>query len=204
MSKITFRADEELVERMEGLDTSKSEAMRDALRLYLDGAERSAEAETEAKTTGDAPPSDAESAVDDALRARVDELVRERVDAVLAERLAVGRTPSPGGAQDVNVNITVDGAAAETPANAPENASPDETPERKTPGANPSPDADARGKSCEKCGEALDAEDVYCANCGEKATHRVFCECGDEVRSDWAFCPGCGRRTSAADVLDRY
>ncbi|MDS0297848.1 zinc ribbon domain-containing protein [Halogeometricum sp. S1BR25-6] len=201
MSKITFRADEELVERMEGLDTSKSEAMRDALRLYLDGAERSTESKSE--TRGDGAPSDAESAVDDALRARVDELVRERVDAVLTERLATGQMSAPGRAQDVNVNISVDGAAAETPANASESSSRGEVAERKTPGADPSPAAGAHEKSCEKCGEGLDADDVYCANCGEKATHRVFCECGDEVRSDWAFCPGCGRRTSAADVLDR-
>ncbi|ELZ29949.1 hypothetical protein C474_12981 [Halogeometricum pallidum JCM 14848] len=202
MSKITFRADEELVERMEGLDTSKSEAMRDALRLYLENAERSAETEADASPS-DPLSSDAESAVDDALRARVDELVRERVDAVVAERLAAGRASSPARAQDVNVNITVDGAAAETPANAAKGQSRDETAERKTRDSDPTPGATTGEKSCEKCGEGLDAEDVYCANCGEKATHRVFCECGDEVRSDWAFCPGCGRRTSAADVLDR-
>ncbi|WP_338741310.1 double zinc ribbon domain-containing protein [Haloplanus salilacus] len=40
MSKITFRADDDLVERLEGFDASKSEVMRDALRTYLDGAER--------------------------------------------------------------------------------------------------------------------------------------------------------------------
>lgn len=202
MSKITFRADEELVERMEGLDTSKSEAMRDALRLYLENAERSAGTEADTPPS-DSPSSDAESAVDDALRARVDELVRERVDAVVAERLAVGQTPSGARAQDVNVNITVDGTAAETSANAAESQPRDEIAERKTRENDPAPRAGTDEKSCEKCGEGLDAEDVYCANCGEKATHRVFCECGDEVRSDWAFCPGCGRRTSAADVLDR-
>jgi uncharacterized Zn finger protein len=49
----------------------------------------------------------------------------------------------------------------------------------------------------------MDGEHVYCPNCGEKASHRVFCDCGDELRSDWAFCPGCGRRTPAADVLER-
>jgi len=40
MSKITFRADDDLVERLEEFDASKSEVMRDALRTYLDGAER--------------------------------------------------------------------------------------------------------------------------------------------------------------------
>ena len=36
MSKITFRADEDLVERVEHLDASKSEVMRAALRTYLE------------------------------------------------------------------------------------------------------------------------------------------------------------------------
>ncbi|MFB6102123.1 MAG: zinc-ribbon domain-containing protein [Haloplanus sp.] len=40
MSKITFRADDDLVERLEEFDASKSEVMRDALRTYLDDAER--------------------------------------------------------------------------------------------------------------------------------------------------------------------
>jgi predicted RNA-binding Zn-ribbon protein involved in translation (DUF1610 family) len=40
MSKITFRADDDLVERLEAFDASKSEVMREALRTYLDGAER--------------------------------------------------------------------------------------------------------------------------------------------------------------------
>ena len=42
MSKITFRADDDLVERLEAFDASKSEVMRDALRTYLDDAEREA------------------------------------------------------------------------------------------------------------------------------------------------------------------
>ena len=40
MSKITFRAADDLVERLEAFDASKSEVMREALRTYLDGAER--------------------------------------------------------------------------------------------------------------------------------------------------------------------
>jgi predicted amidophosphoribosyltransferase len=57
--------------------------------------------------------------------------------------------------------------------------------------------------ACSQCGEELSSGHVYCPNCGEKGSHRVFCDCGDELRSDWAFCPSCGRRTPAADVLDR-
>ncbi|OYR68811.1 CopG family transcriptional regulator, partial [Halorubrum ezzemoulense] len=55
--------------------------------------------------------------------------------------------------------------------------------------------------ACGGCGEVVPREHVYCPNCGEKQSHRAFCECGDEIRTDWAFCPGCGRRTPAADVL---
>ena len=36
MSKITFRADDELITRLEEFDASKSEIMREALRAYLD------------------------------------------------------------------------------------------------------------------------------------------------------------------------
>ena len=35
MSKITFRADDDLIDHIESLDASKSEVMRDALRSYL-------------------------------------------------------------------------------------------------------------------------------------------------------------------------
>ncbi|QIB73240.1 zinc-ribbon domain-containing protein [Halogeometricum borinquense] len=193
MSKITFRADDELVERLEGLETSKSEVMRDALRVYLDEAERSSEA-----NETDEP----EATVDDVLQSRLDELIEERVDAVLAKRLgAIGHsTLAPP--RDVNVNIAVESATDETSVNATEESSQSGSRIRKT------NDEDASGvhtqeNPCEKCGEELSPDDVYCPNCGEKANHRVFCECGDEVRSDWAFCPGCGRRTSAADVLEQ-
>ncbi|SFR39066.1 Double zinc ribbon [Halogeometricum rufum] len=208
MSKITFRADDELVERLEGLDTSKSEVMRDALRVYLDEAERSTETDdaseadetSEAGETAEAGEGDT---IDDVLQSRVDELVTERVDALLADRFgAVGRS-APAPARDVNVNISVEGSTDETAVNAAEEQSRRESAVRKTREETAAADAHTQDKSCEKCGEELDADDVYCANCGEKATHRVFCECGDEVRSDWAFCPGCGRRTSAADVLER-
>jgi hypothetical protein len=37
VSKVTFRADEDLIRRVEALDASKSEVMREALRAYLDG-----------------------------------------------------------------------------------------------------------------------------------------------------------------------
>ncbi|TQQ83698.1 CopG family transcriptional regulator [Halonotius terrestris] len=192
MSKITFRADDDLVGRLEAFDASKSEVMREALRQYLDGTER----ETTAQTT-DAPThtSDAES-IDDLIDERIDRIVAERVDSALAARRETADTGT-----DVSVNITLDGVD--------EGASvTEQTVERKTNAVETDPqpeptDADASAHSCGQCGEDVDSEHVYCPNCGEKATRRLFCDCGDELRSDWAFCPGCGRRTPAADVLDK-
>ncbi|WP_144902026.1 double zinc ribbon domain-containing protein [Halobellus captivus] len=203
MSKITFRADDDLVERLEALETSKSEAMREALRTYLDGVDRDTDvAEPRSGKRNDVVTvHDGSGSVDDVIRERVDELVAERVDEAFA-----GRLPRRDRTRDLNVNVTVDGART-VESDAPAESSAVRTDhsagesERKT-----SSDDDVRdvgSKACEKCGEHVDTDHVYCPNCGEKASHRVFCECGDELRSDWAFCPGCGRRTSAADVLER-
>jgi len=79
MSKITFRADDDLVEHVEELDASKSEVMRAALRSYLD----------------DEAASDASGSLDDMVAERVDDLVE-------------ARTGGGGRARDVNVNITVE------------------------------------------------------------------------------------------------
>jgi len=42
MSKITFRADDDLIDQLEAFDASKSEVMREALREYLGDASPSA------------------------------------------------------------------------------------------------------------------------------------------------------------------
>jgi predicted transcriptional regulator/RNA polymerase subunit RPABC4/transcription elongation factor Spt4 len=68
MSKITFRADDDLVERVEELDASKSEVMREALRAHLDGPERDSEG------------------IDALVAERVDELVEARLDEAGAGR----------------------------------------------------------------------------------------------------------------------
>ncbi|WP_247002299.1 double zinc ribbon domain-containing protein [Halosolutus gelatinilyticus] len=177
MSKVTFRADDELVEQLEALDASKSEVMRQALRSHLaDSGSQSGSADQRAERTS---PGDGTEPIDG--------LIRERVDTLLADRL---RESSVGEPQDVNVNISLEG----------------ERTSRNTTVTQPPTDVrhDAIGSDhqCGQCGETIDADHVYCPNCGEKASHRTFCECGDELRSDWAFCPGCGRRTPAADVLD--
>jgi hypothetical protein len=141
-------------------------------------------------------------------------MLAERVDAMLAERVGPAH-----GAQDINVNITLDSAehtavpessseetaglnvSREAPRGA-SHASSHNGPERKTEAGGGENTADGEHETCTKCGEILSPSHVHCPNCGEKSTHRVFCECGDELRSDWGFCPGCGRRTAAADVLD--
>jgi predicted transcriptional regulator/RNA polymerase subunit RPABC4/transcription elongation factor Spt4 len=193
MSKITFRADDDLVERLEACDASKSEVMREALRTHLDAAPG---------PDNDADRADADT-VDAALADRVDDLIAERLDAALADRFDGRPGPSdatyaPANPAEINVNVSLDGAAADDDdARVTRETSTDaEAEPRKTP-----PGSGADGNACGGCGESVPADHVYCPNCGEKQSHRAFCECGDELRTDWAFCPGCGRRTPAADVL---
>ena len=197
MSKLTFRADDDLVDRLEAFDTSKSEVLREALREYIERH-------------------DAGSGGSAAVGERLDALLAERIDSRLDDRL--GRA----GGQDINLNITLtESSTRRTPATQPDDDrtttrgnGTDDTevhvrreqshggPDGKTdPGGAETADDEPR-KTCTQCGDALSPSHVYCPNCGEKTAHRVFCDCGDELRSDWAFCPGCGRRTPAADVLD--
>jgi hypothetical protein len=190
MSKITFRADDDLVERLEACEASKSEVMREALRTHLDG-----------------PTEGSDGGVDAALSDRIDDLIAERIDAALDDRLGSADrrhhedayTPSTPG--EINVNVTLDAPGA------------DDDDVRVTRETEPETEADTRKTRadravqtvenvCGGCGENVPEKHVYCPNCGEKQSHRAFCECGDEVRTDWAFCPGCGRRTPAADVLN--
>jgi Arc/MetJ-type ribon-helix-helix transcriptional regulator len=177
MSKITFRADDDLIDQLEAFDSSKSEVMREALRTYLDDG---------------ASPARAPSAPAPTDEGSLDDLIAERVDALIAERL--DRAFAPRNPQDINVNITLDGDSS--------GASVTEGEDRKTAPPERANASDEGSKTCKQCGDTLSPSAVYCANCGEKSSHRVFCDCGDELRSDWAFCPGCGRRTPAADVLD--
>jgi len=120
------------------------------------------------------------------------------VEAALAD--ASPRRPANApGPQDVNVTVSIDGldgtADADVAAGEPE-------PSDAATDADADP-SDAGDTACARCGTALEPNHVYCPNCGDKTSRRVFCECGDELRSDWSFCPSCGSRTPAADVLDR-
>ncbi|GGO01314.1 double zinc ribbon domain-containing protein [Haloarcula pellucida] len=201
MSKITFRADDDLIERLEAFDASKSEVMREALRAYLnDDAESS-----DTRSTDADPVTDTES---------IDELIAERVDTIIADRLAEAvpdRRP-----QDVNVNISLDGDTGAVSSGQGETATASDRVSngvsedvshdrdgRKTAAAGRENAPEVEPQPCAQCGENLSPDHVYCPNCGEKASRRVFCDCGDELRSDWGFCPSCGRRTPAADVLDQ-
>lgn len=73
MSKITFRADDDLISKLEELDASKSEIMREALRIYLD-------------SEGTTPVGD-----DDSSHSReeitLDRFVREHIDDIVTERV---------------------------------------------------------------------------------------------------------------------
>ncbi|WP_459191708.1 double zinc ribbon domain-containing protein [Halosimplex sp. J119] len=197
MSKITFRADDDLIEQLEEFDASKSEIMREALREFLDGA-------SDAGPTAATESGQPEDATEEA--GSIDDLIAERVDAIVGERLDAAFTPAQP--QDINVNIALDGehAASAGASDASESAATDASNAdrtRKTSGETDENAIEAEDRPCTQCGETIASGHVYCPNCGEKASHRVFCDCGDELRSDWAFCPGCGRRTPAADVLDQ-
>jgi Arc/MetJ-type ribon-helix-helix transcriptional regulator/ribosomal protein L32 len=200
MSKITFRADDELITRLEEFDASKSEIMREALREYLD---------THGEASADTDRASTDEPTDDSL----DDLVADRVDSLIADRLDRSLRQPQG--QDVNVNITLDAPVSDS-SHTTEEAVDAETAvsndasndvshtaeESKTPPGDDENTAVSQGTTCSQCGENVAPSHVYCPNCGEKTSRRVFCDCGDEIRSDWAFCPGCGRRTPAADVLD--
>jgi len=189
MSKITFRADDELVGRLEALDASKSEVMREALRTHLDSLERGS-------TGSDDRPHTDELTIDQLVTERLDQLVAERLDRLMAEREPSRPEDPPASQPDVTVNVSLDGLSADS-VSADSEVEPTG---RKT--ASQTAVAEPTATGCAQCGEAVDDDHVYCPNCGEKATRRLFCECGDEIQSDWGFCPSCGRRTPAADVLD--
>ncbi|MFP9059832.1 double zinc ribbon domain-containing protein [Natrialbaceae archaeon A-chndr2] len=223
MGKITFRADDELVAELEAFDASKSEVMREALRTYLDAhaADGVADSHSDVATQSRAR----EDSLDALIETRIDSLLAERF-----EGSHVGNRPREG-SQDVNVTIALEGVSeharlqhqdqsavdakqdgAHTGVRTNANEASSSAPGRHSVGSvngensgerhTHSRDQSEPARACGQCGSALGADHVFCPNCGEKASHRLFCECGDEIRSDWSFCPSCGRRTPAADVLE--
>ncbi|MFB6132979.1 MAG: zinc-ribbon domain-containing protein [Halanaeroarchaeum sp.] len=165
MSKITFRADDDLVERVEAVDASKSEVMRQALRAYLDD-EPATESETRSLGAG--------TTLDELLAARVDELVEDH----LAARRAAER--------DVNVNVNLDpalgGRQAPAREHAPQRA--DREPEELTCTQCgeaieesheycPNCGAKANGPDVCACGIELSPDWAYCPACGRPAAQAV-------------------------------
>jgi predicted transcriptional regulator/predicted RNA-binding Zn-ribbon protein involved in translation (DUF1610 family) len=191
MSKITFRADDDLVNALDAFDASKSEVMRRALRSYLD---EHTETDVNASETLQA----AENPLDEALAERVQRLV----DQALPDDIGGPAVRAPrGDAQDINVTVSVDGLdAAENAGSGPESGA--DVDVRKTAGNTQDNVSDTAPVSCGQCGESVRDDHAYCPNCGEHISRTAVCECGDELRSDWSFCPSCGTRTPAADVLD--
>lgn len=181
MSKITFRADDDLVDAVEELDASKSEIMRDALRTYL--------------ATDRQPDAIGRRPVEESL----DELVSRRVNEALDERLDEESGDDP----TVNVYLEVDGSDVRS-------ASVDRfVDDESESGASGFSAANTRhqkdgveGRTCLQCGVDLASDHVYCPNCGEHAGRATLCECGTELDPRWSFCPECGRRTVSHELLD--
>ncbi|AGB37673.1 double zinc ribbon domain-containing protein [Natronococcus occultus] len=148
MSKITFRADDDLVARLEELEASKSEVMREALRAYLKDEARP-----------NAPERTGETAIDD--------LVRERVDDLLTERLAERRTPAERG-QDLNVTISLEDAPRGTDTHTPPVSDNEPTAERGSDHscAQCGEDVDPDHVYCPNCGEKT-ARRLFC-DCGDE------------------------------------
>ncbi|WP_122089691.1 double zinc ribbon domain-containing protein [Halalkalicoccus subterraneus] len=155
MSKVTFRADDDLVARIEAMDTSKSEVMREALRAYL-GSEPSAPGGTEGS---------------------LDSLITDKIDRRIDDRLA--------GGTDLTVTVAIedDRVRTERDAKAAQTTQTDEdTPDDSTGREHacqqcgePLEDAHAY---CPNCGEK--ATDPATCHCGiELRSDWAFCpDCG--------------------------
>ncbi|MFP4632706.1 MAG: zinc ribbon domain-containing protein [Halobacteriales archaeon] len=192
-SKITFRVSDDLLERVDAIDESRSEIMREALRSYLDGSGGGVEREPARATY-------AGSGFDAMLTRKIESVVERKLDdremnvtVNLPESYAArapSRSPSPASSYG--------GAYGGAYGRAPARGQPEEV---DAPGE--SPVETEGGSACPQCGEHVEEDHVHCPNCGAKASQRVFCECGDEVRTDWSFCPSCGRRTPSGHALTR-
>lgn len=166
MSKITFRADNELIERIEEFDASKSQIMREAIREYLDSHE------------------DGTNPSDETL----DALVSHRIDELLEQRLTPNRNVSHGQPQDVNVTIQLEtDSSADTPTNVSVDRDDNHVP---TPTSDESNTCRQCGETlsddhvyCPNCGEKA-ARRVFCECGDELRTDWGFCpSCGRRTPS---------------------
>ncbi len=183
MSKITFRADDTLIDRLEARDASKSEVMRAALRTHLDAVEEGRE-----------PTS--EGTLDDSL----ERLIADRIDAQL------DRAPrSSAGSSDVTISIhladdrvhevSMTGDEHRLPAQARDDGSAPTSRERSRP--------TERIEACAQCGSLVEPDHRHCTNCGSERSNEQLCECGLALQQEWQFCPGCGRRRHTIGIFER-
>lgn len=196
-SKITFRVSDDLLERVDEIEESRSEIMREALRSYLEGGAETRETHDTARKTQ--APRDRPT-LDDVLHAMVRDAVEEAVEEKLGAR--------PRERENVNVTVNVPDSGSGAGASEPNNEAREKVLEERAEADAPdAPDArrttESEGKTCHQCGEEVADEHVHCPNCGAKTAQRLFCDCGDEIRSDWSFCPSCGRRTPTSHALSK-
>lgn len=155
MSKITFRADDALVERLDELDASKSEVMREALREFLD--------RQPGTSNPGRPP-------DDPVAARVDEL--------LEDRLGDSRDVN------VTISVEGDGAATVEEESDTETTESVEDDDGCRQCGQPVEESHAFCPNCGEehpqqahceCGEAVEPEWAFCPGCGRRSpTADVF------------------------------
>jgi len=197
-SKITFRVSDDLLSRVDEIDESRSEIMRDALRAYLEGSTGGT------RETGDAAhertthrASEAPT-LDDVLRGMIHETVADTVDEAVEKRLTHER-------ENVNVTVNVpEGRSEGRPEPTDETrAETHEMENKKVHAEERSTGVEGGSKACPQCGEEVADDHMHCPNCGAKTAQRLFCDCGDEIRSDWSFCPSCGRRTPTSHALSK-
>ena len=213
-SKITFRVSDDLLERVDDIEESRSEIMREALRSYLEGPSPEATREEPEGKTQTQKQGHGHTTLDGVLRAMIRETVNDVVDEAVEKRLR--------GRERDNVNVTVNVPDTQTAEADGRQASDQGTREPRgkergtgrgqgqgTRDAPTSDTPEAAGttnddtKACHQCGEEVADEHVHCPNCGAKTSQRLFCDCGDEIRSDWSFCPTCGRRTPTSHALSK-
>jgi RNA polymerase subunit RPABC4/transcription elongation factor Spt4/predicted transcriptional regulator len=156
VSKITFRADDALVEQLDALDASKSEVMREALREFLD---RHPDVGGEREVTGDATDG-GESTADERRPATASELT---------VNINLDGEASLDGADGTNVDVAAEtdddeeackqcGAAV----NADHSFCPNCGEERQ------------RRAHCE-CGEEIHSDWTFCPGCGRRSpTSELF------------------------------
>ncbi len=159
MSKITFRADDDLIEGIERFDASKSEIMRRALRAYLD---------THDSTS---PQSSSSSSLDELIADRVEDLVADAIDQQLSE-------------QALTVNLALDGGVRHTAASSPDrktqspvSQSTNDSPRTCTQcGTTVEPDhvycpncgEKVSQRSFCECGQELQPDWAFCPSCGRR------------------------------------